>query len=157
MIDPNKRVVDCQQGDVSSNSFAIAVSRYHESLTSQLLEGALATLAESGVAEDNICVVHVPGAFELSAAAARLLKNFDSVICLGIVIKGDTTHDQYINSAVSHTLAQLAVDSGKPVGFGLLTCNTMDQAVARCGGSVGNKGQEAATAAVQMIQLFNQL
>lgn len=157
MIDPDKRVVDCQHGDVSPNSFAVVVSRYHGSLTSKLLAGALATLADAGASEDKICVVHVPGAFELSVAAARLIKNFDAVICLGIVIKGDTTHDQYINSAVSHSLAQLAVDSGKPVGFGLLTCNTMDQAIARCGGSVGNKGEEAAAAAVQMLQLFNQL
>lgn len=151
------RVFDCQQGEISGKSFAVIVSRYHASLTSKLLGGALETLAEAGVPNEQICIAHVPGAWELAAAAARMIEQFDAVVCLGAVIKGETTHDQYINATVSQALGKLAVDHRKPVGFGLLTCNTMEQAIARCGGSVGNKGEEAATAAIQMLQLFGQL
>ena len=151
------RQIDCEIGEVADKSFAIIVSKYHHSLTSKLLEGALEALSDAGIHQGNVCVAQVPGAWELAAAAARMINDFQALICLGVVIKGDTSHDQYINSAVSNTLCQLAVDSCKPIGFGLLTCDTMDQAIARCGGNVGNKGEEAAVAAIQMLQLFEQL
>ena len=80
----------------------------------------------------------------------------EAVICLGVVIKGETTHDQYINSMLGNTLGQLSVEYVKPVSFGVLTCNTMEQAVERSGGKVGNKGEEAASAAIQLLQLFQQ-
>ena len=157
MLDSEKRVFDSRRGDVSTNTFAIVVSRYHETLTSRLLDGALSTLHGAGVDQSRIGIAHVPGAWELGVAAAKLIEQYDAVICLGIVIKGDTTHDQFINSSVSHSLSQLAIEHRKPVGFGLLTCNTLEQAVERCGGRVGNKGEEAALAALEMVQLLKQL
>ena len=91
------RVFDCEQGDVSGKSFAIIVSRYYKTLTPKLLQGALDTLDNAGVDKQLIAVAHVPGAWELSAAAARMIKDFDALICLGVVIKGETTHDQYLS------------------------------------------------------------
>ncbi len=150
-------VLDCAVGDVSSRSFAVVVSTYHRALTAKLLDGALQTLADAGVAPSQVVVAWVPGAWELSVAARRLVDGVDAVICLGAVIRGETTHDQYINSTVSSTLGQLAIETGKPVSFGLLTCNSLEQAIDRSGGRVGNKGEEAASAAVQMLQLFDQI
>jgi 6,7-dimethyl-8-ribityllumazine synthase len=154
---PDIRVFDCTVGNVSSRSFAVIVSTYHKALTSKLLQGALDTLTAAHVPSSQIMVAWVPGAWELSVAARRLADQADAVICLGAVIRGETTHDQYINSTVSSTLGQLAMETGKPVSFGLLTCNSVQQAIDRSGGAVGNKGEEAATAAVQMLQLFDQL
>jgi 6,7-dimethyl-8-ribityllumazine synthase len=154
---PDIRVLDCTVGNVSSRSFAVVVSTYHKALTSKLLQGALDTLTAANVPSSQIMVAWVPGAWELSVAARRVVDHADAVICLGAVIRGETTHDQYINSTVSSTLGQLAMETGKPVSFGLLTCNSVQQAIDRSGGAVGNKGEEAATAAVQMLQLFDQL
>ena len=157
MSESRNRILDCEQGNGSQATFAIVVSRYHASLTSKLLSGSLSALRDEGIEDHQICIAHVPGAWELSSAAAKLIDQYDAVICLGVVVKGDTSHDQFINAAVSSSLAQLGADHQKPIGFGLLTCNTMEQAIARCGGSVGNKGEEAATAALQMVQLFRQI
>ncbi len=139
--------------------FAIVVSRYNESITGKLLEGALQTLQQNGVAEGAIDVAWVSGAWEIPLVATRLAdsRRYAGVICLGCVIRGETTHDQYINRAVSHELAALATRSGVPVLFGVLTCETLEQAIHRSGGNVGNKGCEAAETALRMADLMAKL
>jgi 6,7-dimethyl-8-ribityllumazine synthase len=137
---------------------AIVVSRYNESITSKLLAGALQTLAEHGVADELIDVAWVPGAFEIPVVASRLAaRGYAAVICLGAVIRGETTHDQHINRAVSYQMAEISVRTGVPVLFGVLTCDTLEQAIHRSGGNVGNKGSECAAAALEMISLLEQL
>ena len=149
------------QGDPtdSGGRYAVVVARFNESITSKLLHGATETLLAAGVDDERIVVAHVPGAWEIPAAAARFARSGDfcAVLCLGAVIRGETTHDQYINSQVSHTLGTLAVETGIPELFGLLTCNTLEQAIHRAGGKVGNKGVECALAALEMASLFDQL
>ncbi|HEX7448721.1 MAG TPA: 6,7-dimethyl-8-ribityllumazine synthase [Pirellulales bacterium] len=139
--------------------FSIVVSRYNESITTPLLNGALETFARHGVADDAIDVAWVPGAFEIPLIAARHARcgRYAAVLCLGAVIRGETTHDQHINRAVSNELARTAVDSGVPVLFGVLTCDTLEQAIHRSGGNVGNKGAECAEAALRMVDLLRQL
>ncbi len=139
--------------------FAIVVSRYNQSITGKLLDGAVQTLMDAGVPDDQIDVAWVPGAWELTVIAKRMAdsKKYCAVLCLGAVIRGETTHDRYINQQVSLGLGQLAVDTGLPVLFGLLTCNTLDQAIHRSGGNVGNKGAECADAALEMVQLLQRL
>ena len=138
--------------EITSGSFAVIVSRYNESITSKLLAGALQTLAAVGVAEKNIDVSWVPGAFELPLAASRLAESgqYAAVICLGAVIRGETSHDQHINRSVSHFLMEISVRTGVPVPFGVLTCDTLEQAIHRAGGNKGNKGEEAARAGLEM-------
>lgn len=139
--------------------FAIVVSRYNESITRKLLDGAVATLTAGGVADDAIDVAWVPGAWELPLVAQRCARSgrYDAVLCLGAVIRGETTHDQYINHQVSQSLGQIALESGLPVLFGVLTCNTLEQAIHRSGGNVGNKGVECASAALEMVSLLRSL
>ncbi len=151
--------------------FAIVVSRFNQSITSRLAEGAIETLKKHGVADEAIDVFWVPGAFEIPTVASRLADadKYDAVLCLGAVIKGETSHDEHINRAVSLALAQLGLDTGLPVIFGVLTCNTLDQAIARSGGEagtrgkdrpdsrVGNKGAECAEAALEMLDLLRQI
>ena len=147
-------------GDLSNKKFAIVVSTYHRNITGPLLDGALEELAVEGVQEDNITVVWVPGAWELPLAAQALIQNdcdYAALICLGCVIKGETTHDHHINTMVSTNLGQMSTDSGIPVAFGLLTCNTLQQAIDRSGGEVGNKGIEATNAAIRMVRLFEEI
>jgi len=138
---------------------AVVVARYNETITSRLLSGALETLVAHGVADDAIDVAWVPGAFEIPLVADRLAgsRKYAAVLCLGAVIRGETTHDQHINRAVSAQLAESAVRRGLPVLFGVLTCDTLEQAIHRAGGNVGNKGSECALAALEMIQLLGQL
>lgn len=142
-----------------AGSLAIVVSRYNESITRNLLLGAMETLAKHGVTSEQIDVAWVPGAWELSIVADRLANSgrYAAVICLGAVIRGETTHDQHINRAVSTSLAQSGIAAGVPVVFGLLTCQTLEQAIHRSGGNVGNKGSECALAALEMIDLLAQL
>jgi 6,7-dimethyl-8-ribityllumazine synthase len=139
--------------------FAIVVSRYNESITSKLLDGAVSTLTAAGAGDDQMDVAWVPGAWEIPAAAARMARTgkYAAVLCLGTVIKGETTHDQHINRQVSISLGQLALETGLPVLFGVLTCNTLEQAIHRAGGNVGNKGVETAEAALKMVDLFGKL
>ena len=134
---------------------AIVVARYNDHITEKLLSGAVATLTQQGVIDDSIDVVRVPGAWEIPLLARRICRsgNFAAVICLGAVVRGETTHDQHINRQVSHSLGQISLEYDIPVLFGLLTCNTMEQAIHRAGGNVGNKGAECAAAALEMIRL----
>lgn len=161
------------QGNVTAPAgrFAIVVSRFNESITSRLLDGAVQTLISHGVAEGAIDVVWVPGAFEIPTVASRLAADgrYVAVICLGAVIRGETTHDQHINQAVSRALAEIGVRYRLPVLFGVLTCNTLEQAIARSGGQVattgkdapdkkiGNKGIDCAEAALEMVDLMSKL
>lgn len=151
------QIFDGSSGDVGQQKFSIVVSTYHKSITSRLLAGAIETLREVGVSDSQITVLWVPGAWEIPLVVKKVLGNSDAVIGLGVVIKGETTHDQYINSVVSDSLGRLGLDSGKPIAFGLLTCNTVAQAEDRCGGKVGNKGSEAAAAVIELLRLFKQI
>jgi 6,7-dimethyl-8-ribityllumazine synthase len=151
--------------------FAIVVSRFNESITSNLLDGAVRTLTSRGVPDEMIDVAWVPGAFEIPTVANRLAGSgrYVAVLCLWAVIRGQTTHDQHINRAVSTSLAEIGARTGVPVLFGILTCNTLAQAVARSGGQagtrgkdrpeskLGNKGAECAEAALEMVSLMTKL
>ncbi|GAG29918.1 unnamed protein product [marine sediment metagenome] len=161
------------QGTVAApdGRFAIVVARFNETITSRLLAGAIETLTSNGVSHDAIDVAWVPGAFEIPTVASRLAagRKYVAVICLGAVIRGETTHDQHINRAVGTALASLGARHQLPVIFGVLTCNTLDQAIARSGGRVatsgkdvpekqlGNKGVDAAKAALEMVDLMARL
>ncbi|HEX3727625.1 MAG TPA: 6,7-dimethyl-8-ribityllumazine synthase [Pirellulales bacterium] len=142
-----------------AGSLAIVVSRYNEPITGKLLAGAVATLVENGVDDANLDVVWVPGAFEIPLVAQRMAASgrYLAVICLGAVIRGETTHDQHINRAVSIGLGEIGLHTGVPVLFGVLTCDTLEQAIHRSGGNVGNKGSECALAALEMINLLSKL
>ena len=139
--------------------FAIVVSRFNEEITSALLSGARSTLLDAGAREDDVTLVHVPGAFEIPVAALHLAETgrFDAVICLGCLIKGDTMHFEYIAEAASHGIMNVSVTTGVPVAFGVLTALTEDQAVVRSAPGDGNKGREAALAAIEMATLFKKL
>ena len=138
---------------------AIVVSRFNELITDRLLSGALDTLRRHGLTDDRVTVVHVPGSFELPLAAHRLAHSgrFTMVVCLGAVIQGETTHHEYINQQVAAGIMQASLSSGIPVTFGVLTCQTMDQALDRAGGKSGNKGHEATLAALEMSSLLRSL
>ena len=135
---------------------AVAVSRFNQDVTSRLLDGALSSLRGAGVADDDVEVVHVPGAFELPLTAHVLAGNgcFDAVVALGAVIKGETDHYDYICDAVAHGLVRAATDNRVPVLFGVLTCATEDQALARAGGTHGNKGADVALDALRMVDVI---
>jgi 6,7-dimethyl-8-ribityllumazine synthase len=139
--------------------FAIVVSRFNEEITSGLLDGARAALAEGGVREDDIRIVRVPGAFEIPVAALRLAESgaYDAVICLGCLIKGDTMHFEYIASAASNGIMNVSTVTGVPVAFGVLTTLTDEQAAARSAPGPENKGREAALAALEMAALMRSI
>lgn len=138
---------------------AIVVSRYNDSITSKLLDGAIETLSAGGVASDDIDVAWVPGAFEIPLVAHRLAEtsSYAAVLCLGAVIRGETTHDRHINRAVSLGIMEASLSTGVPVLFGILTCDTLEQAIHRSGGNAGNKGVECAQAALEMASLLQKL
>jgi 6,7-dimethyl-8-ribityllumazine synthase len=139
--------------------FAIVVSRFNEAITTGLLEGARVTLAEAQVSASDVTVVHVPGAFEIPLTAMRLAEtgNYDAVICLGCLIKGDTMHFEYIASAASTGIMEASSVTGVPITFGVLTTLTEEQAMARAARGTDNKGREAALAAVEMATLLPQI
>ena len=142
--------------DGSSYHFAIAVAEWNAEVTGALYNGALATLQQHGVKEENIISVAVPGSFELTAAAEILLNKhpqLDAVICLGCVIQGDTKHFDFICDAVAQGITQVGIKHSKPVIFGVLTTNDQQQAIDRAGGKHGNKGDEAAITAIKMAEL----
>lgn len=138
---------------------AILASRYNELITARLLDGALACCAEAGIDRDAVDVVWVPGAFELpvAAAAAAGTRRYACIVALGAVIRGDTPHFEYVAGETARGLNAVAVAHALPVGFGVLTVESMQQAVDRAGGSAGNKGHEAAAAALQAADVIAQL
>lgn len=136
-------------------TFGIVVSEWNTDITHALYEGCYDTLLKHGAKAENIFTMQVPGSFELTTGA-RILnsqQNVDAVICLGCVIKGETSHDEYINNAVAIGLTNLGISTGRPHIFGLLTTNNRDQAIDRSGGKYGNKGIDAAVAAIRMAFL----
>jgi 6,7-dimethyl-8-ribityllumazine synthase len=139
--------------------FAVVASRFNEEVTHKLVDGAVEALLRHGAAFDDVDVVWVPGAWELPAAARHLLatERYHALVAIGAVIRGDTPHFEYVAGEAARGLAQASADFETPVGFGLLTCDTMDQAQARAGGEHGNKGWDAALAAVEMADLFDRL
>jgi 6,7-dimethyl-8-ribityllumazine synthase len=138
---------------------AILVSRYNEAITTKLLEGALACCGEAGVAPDQVDVVWLPGAFELGAGAAAAAETgrYACLVALGVVIRGETPHFEYVAGEAARGLNAVAVQYALPVGFGVLTVDTFQQALDRAGGSAGNKGHEAAAAALQTADVIAQL
>jgi|SRR5512141_642348 6,7-dimethyl-8-ribityllumazine synthase len=143
----------------SGRRFAVVASRFNETVTRALVDGALDALVRHGMAFDDIDVIWVPGAWELPIAVRRAMatERYEAVVALGAVIRGDTPHFDYVAGEASRGLADASRDSDVPLGFGLLTCDTMEQALARCGGEHGNKGWDAAVAALEMADLLDQL
>ncbi len=139
--------------------FALVVSRFNNFVTDKLLEGALDALQRAGVQGDDIEVVRVPGSFEVPLAAKKLAGSgkFNGVVCLGAIIQGETPHWEYLGRAVCHALAGIALDSGVPLAFGILTTETREAALARAGARGDNKGYDAAMAAVEMANLYRQM
>ena len=139
--------------------FAIVVSRYHDFVTGRLERGALDALSAAGAAAEKITVIRVPGSFEIPLAAQHAAESgrFDAIICLGCLIRGETPHFEYIASAVSHGLTTAAAATGVPMAFGVLTTNSVEEALARAGDGPGNKGHEAALAAIEMAEVVAQL
>jgi 6,7-dimethyl-8-ribityllumazine synthase len=139
--------------------FAVVVSRFNEEITEGLLKGARQALTEASVRESDVTVIRVPGAFELPVTAQRAAEtgHFDAVICIGCLIKGETMHFEYIAGTVCQAIADAASATGVPVALGVLTTLTEEQAMARAADGPGNKGREAALAAVEMATLFRQL
>jgi 6,7-dimethyl-8-ribityllumazine synthase len=138
---------------------AVVVSRFNESVTRALVDGALDALVRHGVSFDDIDIIWVPGAWELPLAARHAMASdrYEAIVALGAVIRGDTPHFDFVAGEASRGLADASRDSEIPLGFGLLTCDTMEQALARCGGEHGNKGWDAALAALEMADLMSQL
>ncbi len=139
--------------------FAVVVSRFNDFISSKLVEGAMDALKRHGAIEENITLVKVPGAFEIPIAAKRLaLKGgYDAIICLGAVIRGATPHFDYVASEVAKGIAVVSLESNTPVAFGVLTTDNLEQAIERAGTKSGNKGWDAAMAAMEMASLFKNM
>ena len=144
--------------DASGLRFAIVVATFNEEITNRLLEGAHECFAKHAVPDDSVTVRRVPGAFELPLAAQVLARSgaYDAVVALGCVIRGGTPHFEYIAQATTYGLQRVALDTGVPVAFGVLTTDDMEQAEARAGGEEGNKGLDAAQTAVEMALLIRE-
>ena len=143
----------------SRRSVGIAVSRFNGEITQKLLDGALAVLEEAGVAPEAIEVMPVPGAFELPLGAMALARSrrYSCVLALGCVIRGETPHFEYVSAEAASGVQLASLETGVPVSFGVLTCDTREQALARAGGPRGNKGGEAAQSALEMVESLGQL
>src|SRR5262245_60757570 len=149
------------EGDFSppKGRFAIVAARFNAIVVDPLVAGAIGALARHGVVDSDIDVVRVPGSFEIPMVAQKLGQSgkYSAVICLGAVIRGDTDHYDYVAGAAANGVANAALNAGVPVIFGILTCDTMEQALNRAGGKAGNKGFEAAVTAVEMVNLMKKL
>lgn len=145
--------------DGAGMRICVVVSRWNEFVTRKLLEGALATLRERGLASDDVTTAWVPGAFEVPTAAKWAAESgrFDAVVCLGAVIRGDTAHFEYVAGGAAEGIRAVSLSTGIPVIFGVLTVDTVEQALSRAGGKDGHKGSEAALAAIEMVSLKRKL
>jgi len=143
----------------SGRRVAVVASRFNETITRSLVDGALDALVRHGVAFDDIDIIWVPGAWELPLAARHAMASdrYEAIVALGAVIRGDTPHFDFVAGEASRGLADASRDSEIPLGFGLLTCDTMEQALDRCGGKHGNKGWDASVAALEMADVMSQL
>ncbi len=139
--------------------FAIVVGRFNEFISSKLVEGAIDCLTRHHCNEDDITIAWTPGSFEIPLIAKKLAdkNNFDAVICLGAVIRGNTPHFDYVASEVSKGIAQVSLSSGTPVIFGIITSDTIEQAIERAGTKAGNKGWDAALSAMEMVNLLDEI
>lgn len=135
---------------------AIVASRFNDFITNNLIEGAIDVLTRHNVNEDNITIVKVPGAFEIPLTCKKITKTgkYDAIIALGAVIRGSTPHFDYVSAEVSKGIANVSLDSGIPIIFGVLTTDTIEQAIERAGTKAGNKGAESALSAIEMVNLF---
>jgi 6,7-dimethyl-8-ribityllumazine synthase len=149
------------EGQLSAEGFrfAIVVSRFNDFVSSRLVEGAMDALKRHGTTDDQVSLVKVPGAFETPLVAKKMAQSgqYDAVICLGAVIRGSTPHFDYVASEVSKGIANVALESLIPITFGVLTTDNLEQAIERAGSKSGNKGYEAAMAAIEMVNLFKEL
>ncbi len=145
--------------DASGLRVGIVVSRFNSFITDRLLDGALDALSRHGIEDSSVTVARIPGAFEIPLIAGKMAKSgkYDGVICLGAVIRGSTPHFDYVASEVSKGVASVSLESGLPVVFGVLTTDTIEQAVERAGGKGGNKGFEAAVTVIEAINLIKAL
>ena len=143
----------------TADRYAIVVAQWNRSVTGVLLDGAVATLTAAGLPDDHIDVAWVPGSWEIPLIAQRMAASarYAAVICLGAVVRGETSHDQHINRGVSLAIGEIALQFDLPVLFGILTCESMEQALDRAGGNHGNKGSECAEAALHMVALLKNL
>ena len=143
----------------ASGRFALVAARFNQVIVDQLVAGALDGLKRHGVADDAIDLVRVPGSLEIPPVAKRLAESggYAAVICLGAIIRGDTDHYDHVAAGTANGISQAALATGVPVIFGVLTCNTLEQAINRAGGKSGNKGFDAALAAIEMVNLLRQL
>ncbi|MDP8263301.1 MAG: 6,7-dimethyl-8-ribityllumazine synthase [Candidatus Ancaeobacter aquaticus] len=139
--------------------YAIVISRFNELISSQLKGGALDGLSRHGVKDDEIDIFWVSGSYEIPSTAAKIAhkKKYDAIICLGAVIRGDTPHFDYISSELAKGIAQVAMSSGLPVIFGVITADNLEQAIERAGTKAGNKGWDAAISAIEMINLYDEI
>lgn len=142
--------------DATGLRFGIAVSRFNSFISERLLEGAIDALVRHGAAAEGIEVVRVPGAYEIPLASKRMAASgrYDAIICLGAVIRGSTPHFDYVAAEVSKGIAAVSLDSGIPIAFGVLTTDTIEQAIERAGTKAGNKGFEAAAGVIEMVNLL---
>jgi len=149
------------EGDLNAEGLRVAIvaSRFNDEIVSGLLDGALECLGRHGAADGAIDLLRVPGAFELPATVAKLIdaKKHDAIIALGCLLKGDTPHFEFISMQVTLELSRVGADARVPVAFGVITCNTLDQAIERSSKGAGNKGWEAALAAIEMANLWRAL
>ncbi len=143
----------------TGQKFGIVLSRFNSFIAEKLLQGAIDTLVRSGAADADIEVARVPGAFEIPLVAQKMAKSgrYDAVICLGAIIRGATPHFDFVANEASKGIAQVGMETGVPVIFGVLTTDTIEQAIERAGSKAGNKGSECAAAAVEMVNLLKQL
>jgi len=149
------------EGKISAEGFrfAIIVSRFNDFISSRLMEGAMDALKRHGATDDQVTLVKVPGAFEIPLSAKKLAESgeYDAIICLGAVIRGSTPHFEYVAAEVSKGIASVSLESKIPVTFGVLTTDNLEQAIERAGSKTGNKGWDAAMAAMEMVNLFKEL
>ena len=149
------------EGKISAEDFrfAIIVSRFNDFISSRLVEGALDALKRHGATDEQVSLVKVPGAFEIPHTAKKLVESnrYDAIICLGAVIRGSTPHFEYVAAEVSKGIANVGIESKIPVTFGVLTTDSLEQAIERAGSKSGNKGWDAAIAAMEMVNLFKEI
>lgn len=149
------------EGNFIANGIRVGIvaSRFNDFIVSKLIEGALDALKRHGVEDENISIAYVPGAFEIPLVAKKMAKsdNYDAVVCLGAVIKGATSHYDYVCAETSKGIAAVSMETEKPIMFGILTTDNIEQAIERAGTKAGNKGFDAATSAVEMVNLLKNL